>query len=117
MDINIIRGDTLKLTFYRKNNNGEVIKTTPTALYFTIKYDGYDKTVIIQKKLSDMELDTNTGKYTFYILPEDTNNLNYGKYKYDLEVKDTIVGVDYVKTIAKGDFIIKEEITFTSNEV
>ena len=33
----LIRGDTLKLKFQRKNKNGEVIKTKPDKLYFTVK--------------------------------------------------------------------------------
>lgn len=117
MDLSIVRGDTGKFIFYRKNNNGEIIKTTPQALYFSVKNNAYEKEPIIQKKLSDIELDTDTGKYTFYIMPEETNKLLYGTYEYDLEVKDIIDSVEYTKTIAKGSFEIKEEITFASNEV
>lgn len=117
MNIELTRGDTLKLKFIRKDSNGEAIKTQPNAIYFSVKYSAYNNETLFQKTLEDMDLNTTTGEIVFYINPTDTNKLNYGTYKYDLEVKDTIVGVDYVKTIAKGDFIIKEEITFTSNEV
>ena len=115
--ISITRGDTQKLSFYRKDKEGNVIKTTPEAAYFTVKNNTATKDVILQKKLSDMTLDTETGKYSFYILPEDTNNLNYGSYNYDIEIKDTIDSIPYVKTISIGTLKITKEVTFAINEV
>lgn len=117
MKIEIIRGDTLKLKFIRKDSNGESITRQPEALYFSVKYNSNDEEIIIQKTLEDMEFNSETGEYIFYIEPTDTNELNYGDYEYDLEVKDTINEINYVKTIAKGILKIKEEITFASNEV
>ena len=117
MNISVIRGDTNKFIFYRKDKNGNVIKSQPNAVYFSVKTNGFEKNVIFQKKLSDMTFDSETGKYTFYILPTDTNNLEYGVYEYDIEIKDIIDEVAYTKTIAMGVFEIKKEITFASNEV
>lgn len=117
MKIEITRGDTLKLSFTRLDSSGSAITTTPTAIYFTLKANTSNSEAIFQKTIEDMTLNTTTGKWTFYINPTDTNNLSYGRYKYDIEVKDTLDNEEYTKTIALGDFEIKEEVTFVSNEV
>ena len=83
MNISIIRGDTAKFSFYRKDKDGHVILSQPEAIYFSVKNSPYESKTIIQKKLSDMDFDNETGKYTFYINPEDTNNLVYGTFDYD----------------------------------
>lgn len=117
MKIELIRGDSLKLKFTRKDDEGNVILRTPNALYFSVKESTYQSKTIFQKTLDEMEFDSVSGQYSFFINPEDTDKLNYGNYKFDLEVKDEMGGLEYTKTIAIGDFIIKEEVTFVSNEV
>lgn len=117
MNIKITRGDTGKFSFIRKDKNGNVILSQPQAIYFSVKNNAFEKNTIIQKKIDDMEFDSETGKYIFYIDPTDTNNLQYGVYEYDLEVKDIVDEVEYIKTIAMGTFEIQKEITFASNEV
>ena len=117
MNIEIIRGDTEKFKFTRKDSDGKAIKREPDAIYFTVKNNAYENKTIFQKTLEDMDFDSETGEFTFYVMPEDTDKLNYGNYEYDLEVKETIGGIEYVKTISKGLFAIKEEITFATNEV
>lgn len=110
--INIIRGDTEKLAFKRRDYNGEVIMEKAKEIFFTVKNNANTVDFLFQKTIDDMEFDTETGKYTFLINPDDTNNLKYDTYKYDLEVKDT----DYKKTISFGDFRVLDEITFVENE-
>lgn len=107
----IIRGDTKKYKFQRKNSGGVITKKAD-EIYFTVKMNFINKDYIIQKKIDDMTFDENY-YYSFTIEPQDTNNLLYGKYVYDLEVKDSGV----VTTISKGIFEIKEEVTFSNNEV
>lgn len=110
----LIRGDTLKLKFQRKNKNGEVIKTKPDKLYFTVKNNYYTKKCLLQKILDkDIVFNEEDYYYRFTIESIDTNLLNYGKYVYDIE---TVSGTT-VKTIAKGTLEIKEEVTFLENEV
>ena len=115
--IEIVRGDTLKLSFTRLDSNGDAIKSTPSAIYFTVKDSTSSNTVLFQKTIEDMSMNSETGKWTFYITPSDTNELYYGSYKYDIEVKDILDEQEYTKTIAIGDFKIKEEVTFVSDEV
>lgn len=107
-----IRGDTRKYYFQRLNADGTPITMRPDRLYFTVKKKTTDKVVLIQKTLDDMEIDDD-GTYHFTILPEDTDNLKYMNYVYDIEVI-----TDGVKTtIAKGGFIIEDEVTFAEDEV
>lgn len=110
----LIRGDTLKLKFLRKNKNGEVIKTKPDRLYFTVKSSYYAQNCLFQKSLDkDISFSEEDYYYRFTINPKDTDGLEYGNYVYDIET----ITADTVKTIAKGTLEIKEEVTFAENEV
>lgn len=109
--IDLIRNDSLILTFKRIDGNGDIITEEADKIFFTVKQNNITNTVVFQKTKEDMEF--NNGTYRFTILPEDTVNLPYGTYKYDLEV---VNGTDYKKTISIGDFIIEDEVTFASNE-
>ena len=109
--IDLIRNDSLILTFKRIDGNGDIITEEADKIFFTVKQNNITSTVVFQKTKEDMEF--NNGTYRFTILPEDTVNLPYGTYKYDLEV---INGTDYKKTISIGDFNILDEVTFAVNE-
>ena len=109
----IIRGDTQEYKFQRKDANGDVITQEATSVYFTVKENYIVDKVLIQKTIEDMTFDSD-GTYHFTITADDTNDLYYGDYVYDIEVKQ---GDEYTKTIAKGVFKISEEVTFESNEV
>lgn len=111
--IELIRGDSLSLKFKRLDANGEPITTEADEVYFTIKRNTTTEDVVFQKTLEDMTFD-NDGTYHIAILPQDTEELPYGDYVYDLEI---CVGDDYKKTISIGNFKILEEVTFASNEV
>lgn len=105
-----IRGDTAKYKFRRYDANGNVIETKADEIYFTVKTNGYSDEVLLQKTLENMDFDENY-YYHFTIMPEDTDNFQYGTYQYDVEV---IQGDN--KTTTRGEFIIDEEITFASDE-
>ena len=107
----LTRGDTKALKFQRKSE-GQVIKTVADNIYFTVKKNNSTNDVIFQKTINDMTFD-DEGFYHFTINPIDTNNLSYGEYVYDIEVKID----NYVKTIAQGTLSITKEVTFASNEV
>lgn len=108
----IVRGDTAQFKFQRLDSNNEPILIEADAIYFTVKKNYFTEDYVIQKKLSDMTFDEQ-GYYHFKIEPEDTNDLLYKDYVYDIEV---IVG-DYKQTISKGVLTITEEVTYNSNEV
>ena len=111
MTIELTRGDTGAYKFQRIKN-GEVIPTIADNIYFSIKKNFNVKETLLQKTINDMTFDED-GTYHFLINPEDTNNLPYGDYVFDIE----IVQEDYVKTLCKGIFKLTEEVTFKDNEV
>ena len=112
----IIRGDTKYFKFQRKRKHDkEIIETLPEKLYFTIKYSNNAEDFVIQKTLENgIEYNKNDKYYYIKIKPDDTDNLSYGKYYYDIEV---IKENEYKQTIAFGDLEITGEITFAKNEV
>lgn len=109
------RGDYKKLSFLRHSYSGIVIQSEPKDIFFTVKTSNLVEDFIFQKKLSDntITFDNQTCLYTFEILPEDTNNLTYGDYKFDVEV---LVSDNKKKTICYGTLKIRPEITWEVNE-
>lgn len=111
--ISITRGDTKVLKFQRKNKDG-IIETEAKELYFTVKENSNKQNYLFQKTLDNgITFNTEDFYYRITINPSDTDNLYYGTYQYDIEVKED----DYVKTIDLGEFVITEEVTFVGNEV
>ena len=78
----------------------------------TVTGQTQDISQAIQKTLENGIIKDEENYYHVEILPEDTNDLKYKEYVYDLEViTDT-----YKKTIASGTLLLKEETTFVVNE-
>lgn len=115
MNIEIIRGDTKSFKFQRKTTNNEVITEKPDKMFFTVKSGYYSKDYLFQKRLdTDIIYKEEDNYYYFTINPKDTNELDYDdNYVFDIE----IIKGDTVKTIAKGKFAVKKEVTFAENEV
>lgn len=113
--LNIIRGDTKFYKFQRKKKyDGSIITELPDKLYFTIKFDYNVDDIVFQKTLGDgIEFNVDDNYYYITINPNDTNDLPYGKYVYDIEV----VKDDVKQTIAIGEIEITNEVTFENNEV
>ncbi len=109
------RGDTFEFRFQRQTADKQIITTKPDKMFFTVKNNTYLQKSLIQKKLEDNTItyDEETNYYHVTINPEDTNDLSYGDYSYDIEIIDK----GKVKTIAKGILRITDEVTFASNEV
>lgn len=110
--LEIIRGDTARYKFRRKDKNGETITTIADKIYFTIKKNSTDMEPIIQKTIEDMTFDDG-GFYHFILLPSDTDSLTYGMYCYDIErIQD-----GNKKTIRRGRIKLTSEVTHARNEV
>lgn len=109
--LSVIRGDTARWKFQRRDMNGDVILTQADELYFTVKKNYNTSDYILQKTISDFIFD-NDGTYHLILAAEDTELLKYGDYVFDIEVTTN----EYVQTIAKGKFIIAEESTWVSNK-
>lgn len=99
--------------FVRKDRFGNVITSIPEKVYFTVKDSTTSNTVLIQKTLNNgITVDEN---YVYHIEfnASDTDNLMFGEYVYDIEIKNG----DKPKTIQKGILEIESEVTHASDEV
>ena len=108
----ITRGDYKSFRFERKNKNQEVIMEKPEKMYLTIKNNSYENKALIQKTL-DNGIEFENGVYRVIFLPEDTENMAFGEYIYDIEV----INDDKPKTIKIDKFLVNEEVTHKENEV
>ena len=104
-DISIIRGDTFAFNFIINDVLGGAYLSAKTTT------DKTDTKYVFQKTLNDgIELiGQEAGQYTYAvrIAPEDTNNLDTGKYYYDLQLEIN----DDVYTPLMGKINITYDIT------
>lgn len=101
--IKLTRGDTARLTVPIINlaDNGEYTMESGDILYFTVKKTAKDTDFLFQKSV--------TGSNSIHIKPEDTANLSFGKYKYDVQL--TTATGDVYTVIEPSTFEVMEEIT------
>lgn len=91
------RGDTQILKFKIVDNEGNECKASDTdKLYFTVKKSSVSKKIAFQKTLKNGIEYKDDGYYYVTINSEDTANLSYATYGFDIQIK-TDSGV--VKTL------------------
>lgn len=102
--IRLTRGDTARLSVYINNNlnDTEYSISETDELTFTVKKTEKDKTPYITKTI--------TGSNLFHIKPEDTANLQFGNYKYDVQL--TTGSGDVYTVIGPNTFEITKEVTW-----
>ena len=112
MTITMHRGDTKQLKF-RRLSGGEPITSQADQIYFTVKraVNPLPKEPVLQKKLDDMVFDEEY-YYHLTIEPEDTDELEFGDYDFDIQIT-----ADGVKHTTCGTLRITKEVTFAENEV
>jgi len=98
------RGDTEQLTAYAKNKSfvsGDIVE-------FTLRRTPASKQILLHKVVSDFT--EREGKAVFHFAPEDTAEIPWGKYSYDIQATFADIGV---KTIIKpSPFNLGEECTY-----
>ena len=102
-EIELTRGDTAWLSVDIQNEGtGEtyLIKSDDT-LTLSLKKAVYDDCPALQKTI--------TGSNTFNILPNDTSNLDFFKYKYDVQL--TTASGEVFTVIPPSTFHILQEVT------
>ena len=110
-DISFARGDLYVFPF-AVYIDGEMYTEPLTSIYFTVKKHYFDKEAVFQKKLSDGTIIENgDGSYTIRIEPEDTEELNFGVYDYDIQVTKVD---EFDLLIFKQTFTGKIELTSES---
>ena len=114
MQIKMPRGDYRKVKFQIKDKSGELANIDFKEIYITFKESTSTKEMLFQKRLSKGDIVKNDdGYYHFEILPEETDNLDYAPYYFDIELYNDD---PLIKQTVTGQLILTEEITFASNE-
>lgn len=112
MDLEFTRGDTQVLKFQLKDKLENVISLgLDDIIYFTVKKNQNSSKVLIQKRYPD-DIVYQDGYFIFILKTEDTSDLAYGTYQYDIELKSG----DYVKTLGFGSITLTDEITHRRDE-
>lgn len=103
----MVRGDTLSFGVELEDNDGNPFEQDLDTAFFTCKA-GYDETrLLFQKKLGSGISKVGTGQYVVRVAPEDTKNLQAGKYWYDFELGTN----GDVFTFLKGILDIESDVT------
>lgn len=101
--IRLTRGDTARFLVTVLDGEGEEYTVQPDdVVRFTIKTSTLEPEAIVRKQI--------IGDANIYIAPEDTENLSYGKYVYDVEIT-TAIG-DVYTVIEPTTFEIMPEVTW-----
>lgn len=102
--IYLTRGDTAYISVALADINGEkYLPTEGDKIYFSVKKDVNDEEYSFQLVTACSE-DT-----VFNIIPENTRELEYGKYFYDIQIV-TADGEVYT-IVEKSNFYLREEVT------
>ena len=100
--IHLTRGDSAVLLLkIRKNDDTEYELQAGDSVLFTVKNSVYDTAVIMQKKLTGGAIKLN---------PDDTKNLQYGTYYYDVELTQSDGFVATV--IGPQKLIVEPQVTY-----
>lgn len=108
------RGDTYKFKFQRLDKDNQPIMTKADKMWFTVKDNYYTNNILFQKTLENNTITfTDDGYYHITINPEDTNNLEFRDYYFDIqrEINENIL------TIAKDTLTLTYEVTSANDEV
>jgi hypothetical protein len=100
--IELTRGDTLRLTISLQDSEGNPVSLTDLDhLWFRLKKKAKDETILIEKSGDPVQ--------SLIALDEpDTENIPFGKYKYEIEVVTS--DDEHYTVIANQDFTIGEEL-------
>ena len=107
------RGDTSSLKCKINLKSGsKITKEDVSELYFTVR-EIFDENfpIIFQKKIDDIEIYDE--EIHIVINPEDTENLSYGTYCFDLEI--TLKGNKIIRKTKTGKFTLLGETTIHKN--
>ena len=111
-DFEFPRGDTCPISFDITDSEGNELDLSTSEIYFTMKNNYNTANYIVQKKKSLGGITVNGKQGSLVLTHDDTAELNYGKYVYDIQIKSGT----YVKTLAIGQITLTNESTFKSNE-
>lgn len=116
-EIELVQGDTSPVyKFQRTDDKGGVITTLPQKMWVTFKKDYKSEKALIQKTLENgIEYNSDDNYYRFKLTPDDTANLCYGKYGFDIAILNE--NGDKITLLNDGTLKITEHYTRKNNEV
>lgn len=101
-NISMIRGDSGVFIITITDTNGTPVELTDgDGLTFTLRRTPRSPTIVLQKTITDGTLTIN---------PSDTQDMQFGSYVYDVELKRADGYVDTI--IPPHEFLILEEVTY-----
>lgn len=105
--LSMIRGDTESITISIKDTEGELIPLViGDTVYFTMKKNMNNETKVIQKVITSFT----DGSAIIDLLHDDTKNISFGEYYYDVQVT---YENGTVRTVLGPDtFTILGEVTY-----
>ena len=113
MMIRMPRGDIKLVRFLVNDPNGTATEVDFTEIYFTVKKSTKDRLYQFQKRLSTGGIvKLGLGDYELKIEPKDTSKMNYGDFKFDIQLEYE----DQLKETFVGDFVLTDEVTYIENE-
>lgn len=114
LEIKLHRGDYTKKKINILDTSGNKSNATFDEIYITFKYSAISQSFLLQKKLSTGDIIKNEdGSYSFEILPEDTDGLDFGEYEFDIELYKAN---PIFKQTFLGKLVLLEEVTHAANE-
>ena len=111
-DFEFPRGDTCPVSFDIVDSEGNELDLSTSEIYFTMKKNYNTQDAILQKRKSLGGITVNGKTGSLVLTHDDTAELSYGKYVYDIQIKSST----YVKTLAIGQITLTNESTHKSNE-
>lgn len=115
-EIHLTRGDSAALSVnisarqYGCNNKSTFELSDGDEVFLTVKKTAKLESFVFQKRFTSLGND----EILFRIEPLDTNELDFGTYVYDVEIR-TVAG-DVYTIITPSNFIIEPEVTYAVNE-
>lgn len=117
MKINIVKGDVSDIyKFQRKYDDETVIKTLPEKMWITFKIGTWCDDALFQKTLEKgIKYSEEDNYYRFRLESEDTCDLDYGTYYFDIAI---INEQGEKKTLKKEcELVVEKHCTEKCNEV
>lgn len=106
-NMSMIRGDSESITIRCKNPDGSLHPfERGDTVYFTVKWSPNADEKLMQKVVTDFG---GKGEAVIEITPEDTKALDFGAYKYDVQL--TYASGRVTTIIPPSSFRVMEEIT------
>lgn len=107
--MNFVRGDTFYISRYIEDKEGNklILDKKKDELNFTVRRN-VESEILIEKHIEDIEI-SEDGKYKITLNPSDTENLDFGSYGYDIEIRIGKAEEEpFVRTVENGKLKLLE---------